>query len=134
MSIKKYAVSPTARLVLVDARGDAMVNEAGQEAVVNLFGPGSKEFAKARAAQNSRMIEKLKAKGKTEQTAEQTAKETAQFLSECTESFENVDYDGLTGPALVQAVYTDNSIGFIAENVNKFLGDWANFLPPSTKS
>ena len=135
MSIKKYAVSPSARLVLVDAKGEPMTNEAGKEVAVNVYGPGSKEFARARASQNNRMMDKLKAKGKSEQTAEQTAKETAMFLAECTAGFENMEYDDtLTGDALAIAIYSDSSIGFITENVNKFIGDWANFLPTSTKS
>ena len=81
------------------------------------------------------MMDNLKAKGKTEQTAEQNIKNTAMFLTEITAGFENMDYDDtLTGDDLAMAVYSDTSIGFIAENVNKFSGDWANFLPTSTKS
>ena len=78
------------------------------------------------------MIEKLKRKGKTEQTAEQRAAESAEFLSDCTESWENMEYDQLTGDALSQAVYSDITIGFIADQVAKHISDWSNFTRPST--
>lgn len=134
MDIRKFAVTSTARLVLNDAKGDPILNDDGKEVAVNVFGPASKQFAKARQDQNNRMMEKLKTKGKVEQTPEQTAKETASFLADCTESFEHLERDDLTGDALAKAVYADTSIGFIAENVNKFIGDWANFLPVLKKS
>ena len=41
---------------------------------------------------------------------------------------------GLTGRELFHAVYSDPSIGFIAEQVAKFSGDWANFSKGSAKS
>ena len=60
--------------------------------------------------------------------------ESAEFLADCTESFENVEYGELTGEALAKAIYSDITIGFIADQTAKFLGDWANFTVSSTKS
>lgn len=134
MDIRKFKVNQTARLVLNDAKGNPMVGDDGKEVAVIVHGPASKQFAKARQAQSNRAIDKFKTKGKSDQTPEQTAKETAEFLADCTESFENLDYDGLAGDDLAMAVYMDASIGFVAEQINKHIGDWANFLPPSTKS
>lgn len=131
MDIKKFAVSPTSRLELRDANDQIMV-EDGKTVAVNLYGPGSKQHAKAQAAQSNRMIDKLKRKGLTSQTAEQQAAEKAEFLTDCTESFENLEYEGLTGDALAKAVYSDITIGFIADQVAKHIGDWANFTKPST--
>lgn len=133
MDIRKFAVNTTARLVLNNAKGEPIVTDDGQEVAVNVYGPASKQFAQARQNQNNRMMDKLKTKGKAEQTAEQTAKETAEFLADCTASFENLERDDLTDDALAKAVYADASIGFVAEQVNKHIGDWANFLPVSTK-
>lgn len=134
MDIRKFAVTETTRLVLKDAKGEIITNSDGKEVAVNVYGPSSKQFAKARNAQSNRMIDKIKAKGAAETTPEQTAKETAEFLASCTLSFENLEYDDLAGDALAKAVYLDASIGFIPEQVNKHIGDWANFLPSSTKS
>ena len=132
MDIRKFAVAPTARLVLRDASDEVMLNEDGREIAVNVYGPGSKQYAKAQAAQQNRMLDKLKRKGKSDQTAESKAAEAAGFLTDCTASWEYMEYDGLTGDSLSKAVYSDLSIGFIADQVGKFLGDWANFKPVST--
>lgn len=134
MDIRKFAVNTTARLVLNDASGEPIVTDDGQEVAVNVYGPASKQFAQARQNQNNRLVDKIKIKGKAEQTAAKTARETAEFLADCTASFENLERDDLTGDALAKAVYADASIGFIADQVNKHIGDWANFLPVSTKS
>jgi hypothetical protein len=132
MDIKKYSVAPTSRLHLRDANDELMYSDDGKPMAVNLYGPGSKQYAKAQAAQNNRMIDKLKRKGKSDQTAEQRASEAAEFLADCTESFENVEYDTLTGNALSIAVYSDVAVGFIADQVAKHIGDWANFTKPSS--
>ncbi len=134
MDIRKFAVSPTTRLHLRDANDEPMFADEAktQEIAVKLYGPGSKTYAKAKAAQNNRLLEKLKRKGKAEQTAEQTAEEVAELLAACTEGFEHLEYGQLTGAALAKAVYADQSIGFIADQVNKHLGDWANFTKPSS--
>jgi hypothetical protein len=134
MDIRKFAVTPTARLHLRDASDELMFADEKQTKpiAVNVYGPGSKQYARAQAQQQNRIMDKLKRKGKTDQTAEQKAVETAEFLSDCTASFENLDYDKLEGEALFKAVYADLSIGFIADQVAKFMGDWANFKTVST--
>lgn len=131
MDIRTKAVSATGRLHLRDAAEELMYTADGKEVAVNVYGPGSKQYAKAQAAQQNRAVDMLKRKGKTDQTAEQRRQENAEFLADCTESFENVEYDGLTGRALAIAVYSDTSIGFIADQVAKHIGDWANFSKPS---
>ena len=130
--IRKFAVEKTGRLHLRDAADELMFTAEGAPMAVNLFGPGSKQYAKAAAAQQNRMIDKMKRKGKTEQSAEEKARESADFLADCTESFENVDYDTLTGRDMTLAIYSDQEIGFIADQVAKHLGDWSNFTKPST--
>ncbi len=107
----------------------------GVPATVTLYGPGSKPFARAQAAQQNRLVDKLKRKGKADATAEDKAREQAEFLAGCTKQFSaNVKYDDLTGNDLALAIYADASIGFIAEQAGKHLGDWANFRQPSAKS
>lgn len=135
MDIRKFAVEPIGRLHLCDASGEPMYadDEKTRPIAVNLYGPGSKQHARAQAAQQNRMLDQLKRKGKTEQSAEQKAADAAEFLAACTESFENMDYDGITGltEALARSVYADKSIGFIADQAAQFIGDWANFTKAS---
>jgi hypothetical protein len=134
MDIRKLAVKPTSKLHLRDANDELIYTDDDQPkpVCVNLYGPGSKEYARAQAAQNNRLMDKLKRKGKSDQTAEQRAAESAEFLADCTESFENMEYNGLTGRALALAVYSDVSIGFIADQVAKHIGDWSNFTNSSS--
>lgn len=132
--IRKFAVEQTGRLHLRDASEELMYTPDGLPMAVNVYGPGSKQYARAQAAQSNRMIDKMKRKGKMDQTAEEKAREAADFLADCTASFENVEYDGLTGRDLFVAVYSDTTIGFIADQVAKHIGDWGNFTKPSTQN
>lgn len=136
MDIRKFAVEQTGRVHLRDASEELMYADAAKTLpmAVNVFGPGSKQYARATAAQQNRMVDKLKRKGKASSTAEQNAAETAEFLADCTASFENVEYDGLSGRELAVAIYSDTTVGFIADQVAKYLGDWGNFTKPSTQS
>lgn len=125
--IRKYSVAETSVLHLRDAEEELMFDDKDQPVTVTLFGPGSKAYAKAQAAQSNRVIDKIKRKGKTNQSAEEQAQEKAEFLAACTHSMQNVDYEELQGEALYKAVYSDISIGFIADQVAKHLGEWGNF-------
>lgn len=127
MDIRTKAVAQTGRIELRDANDELMEGVA-----VTVYGPGSKQYAKAQAAQQNRMIDRMKRKGVTNQTAEQKAAENAEFLAEVTVSFEGLEYDSLEGHALAMGVYSDITIGFIADQVAKFIGDWSNFPKVST--
>jgi hypothetical protein len=130
MDIRTKAVQPTHTLHLRDASDELMYDD-GKPVTVTVYGPGSKQFAKAQASQQNRMLDSLKRKGKTDQTAEQKRAEQAEFLTECTSEFGNLTYGDLTGTAMAKAVYSDIEIGFIADQVAKDIGDWANFSKPS---
>lgn len=134
MDIKKLAVDPTKKLHLRNASDDLIYADEAKTlpVCVNIFGPASKQYAKAKAAQNNRIIEKLKRKGKSDQTAEQNIAEQSEFLAACTQSWENLEYEQITETnALSVAVYSDQSIGFIADQVAKELNEWSNFTKPS---
>lgn len=136
--IRKHAVTPTTTLHLRDASDELMYAEGddGQPDLARpmqavLYGPGSKPFKAAQAASSNRLMERMKKKGKADQSAAEQARQTADFLVACTKSLVNVEYDKLTDAALFDAVYMDAEIGFIAEQVNKHISDWANFTKPS---
>lgn len=135
MDIKKFAVDETGVLVLRDSADEPMVGDDQQPMTITVYGPGSRQHAKAQAAQQNRMIDKLKRKGKADESAEEKAREQADFLCACTKEFSpNIECDSLKGEALFRAVYSDRSIGFIAEQVGRFLQDWSSFKKPSTTS
>lgn len=136
--IRKHAVEPTSILHLRNAADELLYADDADgnpdkarpmQAV--MYGPGSKAFKKAQAAANSRLMDRLKKKGKDTQSAEEKAQEDAVFLTACTKSLDNVSYDALTGEALCVAVYTDPEIGFIPEQISKHIGDWSNFMKAS---
>lgn len=134
MDIRQFAVKTTARLALKTAKGDPMLGSDGKELAVLLYGPASKQFAQAQHDQKTRLMERARTKGDAELTVDQVRMQDAEFLAQCTHSFENVELDKLTGDELAKAIYAMPEIGFVAEQVNKFLGGWANFLPAPTKS
>lgn len=140
--IKKHAVSGVARLHLRDAAdslmyadsSDGKPDETKPMAVV-LFGPGSKEHARARSKRDNTLAERIRHKGRNAQFSDEEKRQIqADFLADCTSVWENVDYDKLKDAALSKAIYMDVSIGYIAEQVVKHIGDWGNFTSPSTKS
>ena len=133
MDIRKFAVEETGVLELLGASDEPLLDESKKPITVTLYGPGSKQYAKAQAAQSNRMIDKLKKKGKSDQSADERARETAEFLAACTKDFsDNLEYGDLQGEALHRAVYSDVTLGFISEQVNKYLSDWGNFSQRST--
>lgn len=134
MDVRKFAVSPTGRLHLRDANGKLMYTDDKQPIAANLYGPGSKEYAHALTNRSNRMVDKLKESNKSEQTTEQRIESGAEFLADCTHSFENLDYDGAQGRELAIAVYSDITIGFIADQVSNYIGRWENFTKASPQS
>ena len=135
MDIRKFAVDETGVLHLRNAEDELMYTDdkEPQPVEVVLFGPGSKQFAKAQAAQQAKVMELIRKKGKTNRSPQEAAEEQAEFLAACTKEFRNIEYDGLTGQDLFKAVYSDLTLGFIADQVNRYLGDWANFSKPASK-
>lgn len=134
--IRKFAVEETGVIHLRDGADELMyADDAKKKPMrVTVYSPGSKTFAAAHSRQSNRVMDRLKRKGKTHQSAAEQAEEQAAFLAECTKSFENIEYDKLEGDALFRAVYSDTSIGFVSDQINKYLGDWANFTKPASKS
>lgn len=131
--VRRFAVEETGVLELRDAGDEPMIGDDTQPMTITLYGPGSKQYAKAQAAQQNRMIDKLKRKGKTDQTADEKSREQADFLAGCTKGFSsNITYEELKGDALFKAVYSDSTIGFIAEQTGRFLQEWGNFKKPSS--
>lgn len=129
MDIKKFAVEQTGRIEVRDAEGELIPG-----AVITVYSPGSKQFAKAQANKSNRTLDLLRRKGKSDQTPESIAEERSTYLSDCTAGFEGIEYDKLEGKSLYKAVYADVSLGFIADQVAEYLGDWSNFTSASTKS
>ena len=128
--ISKLAVKETAVIELESPDGEPLLNENGEVLSVTVYGPGSKQFQRAQGKRNRAILEYVRKGGKKMKDEEQRELD-AEFLADCTASFNGFVYKDLTGYDMFKAAYLDPSIGFIAEQVNKAIGDWANFTNKS---
>jgi len=128
--ISKLAVKETAVIELESPDGEPLLNENGEVLSVTVYGPGSKQFQRAQGKRNRAILEYVRKGGKKMKDEEQRELD-AEFLADCTASFNGFVYKDLTGYEMFKAAYLDPSIGFIAEQINKAIGDWANFTNKS---
>ena len=131
--ISSEAAADTATIELDRPNGDPMLNPNGEQCSVTVYGPGSKPFQRAQAARNRAVLAFVKKGGKKMADDEQREID-AEFLATCTVSFNGFKYKDLTGHEQFKAAYMDTKIGFIADQVNKGVGDWSNFTPSSVKN
>lgn len=131
--ITSVAVEETATLELTDANGVPLITK-NKQLSITLCGPGSETFAQAEAKRQNRLLERLKKKGKAELTPEEQAAEQAEFLASITVSFNGFNYPpagDASGRDLFRALYRDRKVGFITDQVQRFVGDWGNFTGKS---
>lgn len=95
---------------------------------VTVYGPGSKVF-KAAQAVSQKTYNATFNRGKSRETPDQQDARVAAFLSACTVSFNNFTYNGgdPTDRETFRACYLDAKRGWIKDQVNDEMGDWANF-------
>ena len=140
-SLKKYELEEAAVLHLKDGGDDLMYADGAdgqpdpaKPMRVHLYGPGTKQYAKAQNARQNHQVDLIKRKGRTRETAEEAAMENAEFLAACTKSMENMETEsGATGHDLFIEVYANRRLYFIAAQVGLFLNDTANFTQGSRK-
>lgn len=132
MDISTLAAKESADLQLRGTDDELLFDADGKPLTVTCFGPGSKAYQKAQSNSQNKLMDRLKRKGSVDQTPEEKAVQQAEFLTACTVSFNGFDYKGLTGADQFRAAYSDPEIGFIAEQVAKFIADWSNFTKAST--
>jgi hypothetical protein len=131
LNIRTKAVQPTITFQLCDADDTPMFQADGTTPVnVTVHGPGSKVFLTAQQSKSDKVLAKVMKGKEAKLSMEEAASSQVDFLAAITESMD-VDYDGLEGRAKFRAVYADTSLGFIADQVNKKVGDWGNFKAQS---
>jgi hypothetical protein len=127
--ITTLAATETSTLQLKGANDEPLYSD-NKPVTVTIYGPGSARFAEADADRTNRQLERSRRKNKASVSAEDLRVDQIDFLSKVTLGFDNLSYppaNGATGPELARAIYSDRSIGFIADQVQAHLGDWANF-------
>ena len=131
-SIKRLAIAATGIFMVRDVAGKLVEDESGPWSIT-VHSPGTKEFQKAKHAYDEKRSDTLAAimgRGESKRTPEDDAKDVAEFLAAVTISTNNFDYEGQRGHEAYKKMYADPSIGHVADELNKFLGNRANFLPP----
>jgi hypothetical protein len=132
LDISTLAVKETATIDLETATGEPLLDSNGEQLSITVYGPGSKQFQKAQATRNRAILEYVRKGGKKMKDDEQRTLD-AEFLAACTASFNGFGYREMTGYEMFKAAYLDPGIGFISEQINKAVGDWANFTQGSSK-
>ncbi len=143
MDVSKLRVADTAPLHLKDADGNPMYDEGAdgkpdqnKPVRIHLYGPSSKQFAQIEGKQTTRVLKRREENdGKaTAPTPEQRLSETAEDLAAITVRFDGLTYGDKQGAELFEAVYADPALGFIANQVQRFVQNWGNFRGGSSTS
>lgn len=135
--ITTLAATDTSIVELVGGDDAPLHDDKGKRLSITVYGPGTKVYQRAQARQQNQLMDKIKKRGKMDQSAEEKLTEQAEFLAACTVSFNGFAYppaDGLEGQELFRKAYADPSIGFIAAQVANHINDWANFTKSSGQS
>jgi hypothetical protein len=135
--ITSVAASETSVLELVSAADEPLLDADGKPLTITLYGPGTTQFARASQRRQNKLLDRLKKKGKADLSPDEQTAEQADFLASVTVSFNGWTYPPAgkaTGAELFKAAYKDRAIGFIADQVTAFVGDWANFTKSSDAS
>lgn len=142
-SLKKYEMVETSILHLRDANDDLMYADGengepdqSKPQRVELYGPGTKQYARAQAALSTKNLARMQRKGSNFKiSAEDSLKDSAEFCAAVTKRFENIDSEkNATGEDLFMEVYGNIKLKHIVEQCEAHARNTANFSPPSTKN
>jgi len=96
--------------------------------VINLFGSASPQYKKAVTAMQARALRRQAKKEKP--NIEQVKEENISLLVACTDSAENLSYEG--APVVTQddfrRLYSDARFSWLKDQIDEILGDVSNFL------
>ena len=130
MDVSTLGIADTATLHLKGSDNLPLYDGSDRKPVtVTVYSPGSEAFAQIETKQTQRVLKRLDDNDgkRTAMTAEERLAQTAEDLADLTVEFGNLGHGDKTGRALFLAVYGDRKLGFIANQVTKFLADWGNF-------
>lgn len=142
--IRKIAIGATGKMPVKDVDGNPVLDEKKKPLTITFFGPGSREFVRAKAQIQNEVMEEMQAEEEAAKEAEKAKKKggkpaekpevdleaahkrTAKLLARITVSLDGFDYPG--GP---EALYLDTTLGHIAEDANSWVVKRGNFKQSS---
>jgi len=129
--LKSLEVADTGTLEVMDNTGMQPLVVNGVPVTIEGFGPGSEQYAKAQAmidsAAQARTFAALRGKASKDNGAEARNLQ-ARKLAMCTHRINGL---GEINPL---DVYTNPKLGYITNQFAKYIEDWGNFSPVSSKS
>ena len=135
--ITKKRVAETAKIELTDGDGAPLLDDEGSRLSVTLCGPGSKTWQQADAERSRRQA--LRAEKNPRKIAsaisEHRRDDEIDFLVAITVSFNGWSYPGEypSQRDMFKAAYSDDSIGFIRDQLSKEGNDWSAFSQGNSK-
>jgi hypothetical protein len=130
-NIEEFEVAEFGVLHVQNAKDDGPLLYQGQPVTIEMYGPGSQHYIRAQAkidsATQARMFAAMRNKAK-DSTDEQRANVNAKLVA-CTKSIINFPI-----PGGAQAICDNSKLGYIRDQMARFIEDWANFPPSSSKS
>lgn len=115
-------------VTIFDASGDNELLVEGQPVTITVYGQGSKQYVIAKHkldnANTLMMTSLLQKKASNANRAEEATKNAAEFLASVTKMLNNLPIEG---GAL--ALYSNPKLKYITDQVDKYLGEAANFMP-----
>lgn len=130
--VSLFEASETAILEVMDMRDEPLMVD-GQPVTIELYGPGSSVYAKAQAkvdaAAQTRIFAAMKGGKAAKDAGDDTRQHQIEKLASCTKAINNFPI-----PGGAQALYENRKLGYITNQVAKFLEDWGRFLSPAAKN
>ncbi|HEX7856090.1 MAG TPA: hypothetical protein VF503_20610 [Sphingobium sp.] len=128
MQIATLAVALVGFLHLKGPDG-AFLYDEGEPVGIDMFGPGSQEFAQIEELQTSRALKRMQDNDGQPSLASVSDRrvQEAQDLTALTSGFRHIEHGDLAGVALFNAVYSDPKLGWIKEQALKHVRDWGKF-------
>lgn len=134
--LRTLSIGQTANMPVRDAAGEPQFDADGQPITITLYGPGTKQYQRAKHAaeerQNARTLARMQGKG-DKQTADEKLQERAEFLASVTVSINGASVGDKAGHEAFKALYADITLGHITDDADKFLADRGNFKAASPK-
>lgn len=125
-----FFLNETSRVEIELPNGEPMLFE-GQPVAVNLHGPATDVYAKAKDAMDKEAAKRVfRSMGAKMKKGEEEDKDAdVKFLTAVTDSMENFPFPG--GPG---AVYREPRLKYVADQVRSHLGDLGNFYSAPKKN
>ena len=124
---KTKAYDETATMNLVDPETGVDIEVDGKPVSITVYGQASAKYRKAVDA----LLLKANKRGKREATLEEKRQESVDFLvalSSTTSNFVDENEDPVTTPEQFKVLYSDESVAWIRDQVQAFIGDPLSFM------